>query len=131
VARSESQIDAPWRRYWGKASRDDSRSCHLLAYHCLDVAAVAEAWLEKDRPLLDAFVRSSGAEADCLRPWLLFFLALHDLGKMDVRFQLKEPGVAGTLNPRLRGHPSLRESIGFPHGQAGYKWFFIEMGMYH
>ena len=26
-------------KYWGKASKEDG-SCHLLPYHCLDVAAV-------------------------------------------------------------------------------------------
>ncbi|MCG6535282.1 MAG: hypothetical protein L7F78_11445 [Syntrophales bacterium LBB04] len=29
-------------RYWGKAEKDGT-GCHLLVYHCLDVAAVVAA----------------------------------------------------------------------------------------
>jgi len=33
-------------RYWGKASSDNENRAgyHLLPYHCLDVAAVADFW---------------------------------------------------------------------------------------
>lgn len=35
-------MDSPIYHYWGKAKPDDSGDpvCHLLPYHCLDVAAV-------------------------------------------------------------------------------------------
>ncbi|WP_220496077.1 HD domain-containing protein [Pseudoalteromonas sp. SG41-5] len=42
-------------KYWGKAKKDPLQSgadYHLLPYHCLDVAAVADIWLTESRTLL-------------------------------------------------------------------------------
>ncbi len=116
--------------YWGKArppgeADANGPPCHLLIYHCLDVAAVAAAWLSRDKALMDAFVRCSGMKRKTVRAWVLFYLALHDLGKWEVRFQLKVPEVALLLNP-LFVEADSRESPGFDHGGAGLALFVKE-----
>ena len=84
------------RAYWGKAVVDENGSTHhLLVYHCLDVAAVAACWWQRDVALRQSFLRAGGGTEAYVRAWLLFFIALHDLGKFDIRFQLKAPTVAG------------------------------------
>ena len=59
------------------------------------------------------------------RAWVTFFVALHDLGKFDVRFQLKAPeALAATwrlLAKRDHGL-SLMDIAGFDHGWAGMAW---------
>ena len=36
-------------KYWGKARKEGEEGvpCHLLPYHCLDVASVADIWWEQ------------------------------------------------------------------------------------
>jgi len=70
--------------YWGKASED---SYHLLVYHCLDVAAVGKLWLEQSPVFVKRASKASGLSKQAFTEWFLFFLALHDLGKFDLRFQ--------------------------------------------
>jgi len=84
-------------RYWGKASKTDA-SFHLLVYHCLDVAAVAHHILDADAPLrgrLGGLVPDM-APAD-LETLLVFFAALHDLGKFAPAFQHKRPDLVATF----------------------------------
>jgi CRISPR-associated endonuclease/helicase Cas3 len=49
--------DSLFYQYWGKSSRklfiDDKPDFHLLPYHCLDVAAVAQVWFENDPQLCE------------------------------------------------------------------------------
>lgn len=108
-------------QYWGKARRAETggRICHLLAYHCLDVAAVADAWWRADGALRGAMARSSGLAEEPLGAILRFFCALHDLGKWDVRFQGKVPEIAASLHPR--GGECLQAP--YDHGQGGYAAF--------
>jgi CRISPR-associated endonuclease/helicase Cas3 len=116
----------PFYRYWGKADKDGA-AFHLLPYHCLDVAAVAELWLDKDDALRHAFARCARASEPAVRAWLLFFIAIHDFGKLDVRFQLKDKDLAIRLNP-LFGQADHRQSRGFVHGDAGLAWYLKECG---
>ncbi|MCB1806134.1 MAG: CRISPR-associated helicase/endonuclease Cas3 [Candidatus Competibacteraceae bacterium] len=113
-------------RYWGKARSDneDGPQWHLLVYHSLDVAAVADCWLQKDRALRDLLVRAANLDFEPLRAWLLFFIGLHDLGKFDVRFQWKAPHAARHLQPDFEKQHNLDEQ--FNHGAAGYVWFTKE-----
>lgn len=73
--------------YWGKADSvyPGEQKWHPLAYHCLDVAAVASVWFESCSSLRGHFLAAFSVEVDDkrLRAWLLFFVALHDLGKFD------------------------------------------------
>lgn len=111
-------------RYWGKARTEEGNGpmYHLLPYHCLDVAAVADAWWEEDKALRDLFVRACDAEEQILKAYLLFFISLHDLGKFDVRFQLKDKDIALSLNP-LFSEADGSQSRDFDHGRYGRHWF--------
>ncbi len=116
-------------QYWGKADPNypGEPKWHPLVYHSLDVAAVAAAWWDAS-PVLQrnfsvAFV--SPLTSTQLRAWVLFFVALHDLGKFDIRFQLKAPEALATAWRRLEKNDhgvATREIQGFDHGHAGLAW---------
>lgn len=109
-------------RYWGKASRADNNiavETHLLPYHCLDVAAVAACWWDNAPALRKQF--SQGESESKYRAWLLFFISLHDLGKWDIRFQVKCWRVWEALNPDASGKNAIGKK--WDHGQGGLYWF--------
>ena len=80
-------------QYWGKADPNypGEPKWHPLVYHCLDVAAVTAGWWEASLAIQRAFLAAFDSSlVPCqLRAWTLFFVTLHDLGKFDIRFQLK------------------------------------------
>lgn len=90
--------------YWGKArpGEDSAAQFHLLPYHCLDVAAVAAAYLEA-APGLRRWLTGTLAVAseDALVAWVSFWLCLHDLGKFSEAFQSQR----ADLFKDLRGRP--------------------------
>ncbi|ROH84517.1 CRISPR-associated helicase/endonuclease Cas3 [Pseudomethylobacillus aquaticus] len=115
--------------YWGKA--DDkypgNPKWHPLPYHCLDVAAVAAIWMDKSPALQQNFSAAYGESwSQKLRAWILFFVALHDLGKADLRFQLKAIAVAVVAwRDIIKGvdHEISQQEIStFDHGHAGMAW---------
>lgn len=69
--------------YWGKTRP----GYHLLPYHCLDVAAVGQAYLKEHQRLRRFLAKSLDLDEQTLLAWLTFFLALHDMGKFAVTFQ--------------------------------------------
>ena len=77
-------------RYLGKANQKKGQKTeyHLLAYHCLDVAAVGAELLRQDSSaMLKDLSELLDIPADQLEPLLIFLLALHDLGKFSAAFQ--------------------------------------------
>ena len=73
-------------QYWGKTVREDSKeaSCHLLIWHSLDVAAVASSWWDCLPSIRSFFCRKSPSLDEAkVKAWILFFIALHDIGKFD------------------------------------------------
>lgn len=74
--------------YWGKARGDQGAGepCHLLPYHCLDVAAVGIRLLQVHGPIREGLVKLTGLDEEELLRWIVFFLALHDVGKFAVSF---------------------------------------------
>ncbi len=122
-------MDASYFRYWGKARKDQDQQgddYHLLPYHSLDVAAVAARWWDHDHSanLRRGFLTDSVDEKR-VRAWMLFFIALHDIGKFDVRFQCKSLDSWLALHPEDKGKalPSVAQCKGFDHGKAGLYWF--------
>lgn len=112
-------------RYWGKAARDGN-DWHLLPYHCLDVAAIASVWWENSSAIRHSFTQHHRLSAELLKSWLLFFVALHDYGKFDCRFQLRVVTVWRRLDPMASVYhalPSLAECRSYGHGAAGLSWF--------
>ncbi len=123
-------------RYWGKAqpSEDGQAAFHLLPFHCLDVTAVGATWWKQSTSLRRQLASQVqlDAKSPILKAWVLFFIALHDLGKLDVRFQMKAPSVLNHLqtinDPDDLPYPS--ESKKYFHGEAGYDWFLKEGHFY-
>lgn len=112
-------------RYWGKASKEDGPTAafHLLPYHCLDVAAVGSAWWTRSgviRCMFSRLLPESYSQA-----WLMFFLALHDFGKFDLRFQAKAADVLVNLQPDTT-LPPTNVIQQYSHGPAGFAWFVEE-----
>lgn len=118
----------PYYRYWGKAREAEDHPtilCHLLPFHALDVAAVAAVWWDSSAHLRQSFMHDVDIPAEQYRAWVLFFIALHDLGKIDLRFQLKAPEVWRRLNPTFFAAklPSRTQSKQYYHGVAGVFWY--------
>lgn len=98
-------------QYWGKAHppADGGPAYHLLPYHCLDVAAVAQVLLEQSPLLRKRFSNSAGIAEEPLIPFVVFFIALHDCGKFSEGFQNLAPSVFFDLRKKNSSKPySLR-----------------------
>jgi len=101
-----------YQKYWGKA---DKNGHHLLPYHCLDVAAVGNTFLNQHHVLRKLLSKRLGLEKSTFVAWSTFFLALHDIGKFSEEFQ--------NLNPKLlkelqniesnKKYPIRHDSLGF------------------
>lgn len=117
-------------RYWGKADPNYQGGSiwHPLVYHSLDVAAVAAAWWNESPVIRRTFLTAFNwpeQQIGQLRAWTLFFIALHDVGKFDIRFQLKAlEAIAAAwpeFDPESHGL-SAKDITGFDHGWAGIAW---------
>ncbi len=112
-------------KYWGKTEKDTGRY-HLLPYHCLDVAAVAAALWDASPAIRRAFRLNNSIPDEQLRAWLLFFIALHDYGKYEVRFQLRVKPICLFLYPEAESYshlPSVLDCKKYYHGEGGLSWF--------
>ncbi len=102
--------------YWGKARRDgeDGARLHLLAYHCLDVAAVGAALLQADASLRHRLAAIAHLDPSSVERFLPFALALHDIGKFAPAFQDLKPELAEALQgPRPRvGYATRHDAMG-------------------
>ncbi len=84
-----------YMRYWGKAKPgSEGAQYHLLAYHCLDVAAVGKVLWEKHHSMRLRLLSMLKMPEEAAKDLLLFFLTLHDLGKFSEAFQSLQPKVA-------------------------------------
>ncbi|MGK2915909.1 MAG: CRISPR-associated helicase/endonuclease Cas3 [Porticoccaceae bacterium] len=117
--------------YWGKAdpAYAGERKWHPLVYHCLDVAAVAAVWWDACPALRRKFSAALACppeQMQGLRAWILFFVSLHDLGKFDLRFQLKAPEALAaawrTMEKGADHEIPQKEITRFDHGHAGMAW---------
>lgn len=109
-------------KYWGKAKKSpeqDGADYHLLPYHCLDVAAVAQVWLTDSCILLKQIaLQINRSEADA-KAIVLFYVLLHDLGKFDARFQ----NFVEEIRVKLQGDEFEVEPEKYAHGSHGYLHF--------
>ena len=106
-------------RYWGKALKkeDGSVNYHLLPYHCLDVAAVGKVSLQKHVWFLEQHSQLLGIIKEVLSEWILFLLAIHDIGKFGLSFQ----GMELDLFRLLKGNSQPVFPPKEKHGLSGYR----------
>ena len=112
-------------RYWGKARPSDSSQpdAHLLAYHCLDVAAVATEYLARAHTLRALLRAGFGFGSDeQLQTWTCTWVALHDVGKFSEAFQAQRPDIFKQLRNRAPDarHANARtrhDTLGMLHWQ--------------
>ena len=101
---------------------------HLLPYHSLDVAAVASVWWESSPAIQYKLIHHNDSfSQEQMKSLVLFFIALHDYGKLDIRFQLKAPRAWRALNPNPQIKslelPNERSCKTYDHGRAGLHWY--------
>jgi len=112
--------------YWGKANRHGE--CHLLPCHSLDVTAVASVWWDQSSAVRSGFQRNEhGLDLAQVKSWVLFFIALHDYGKFDIRFQLKSQITWEKIQKNIPASfslPSPNDCTTYDHGSAGLYWFY-------
>ena len=109
-----------WMQYWGKAQplSGNGPAFHRLPCHCLDVAAVAVAYLRRHRTLREHFKARLALDSDAaLYGWVAFWMALHDLGKFSEAFQSQRED----LVRRLKGRAPLKDKVysGLRHDSLG------------
>ena len=122
-----SSIDSMYK-YWSKAEEPIETAHHLFPYHCLDVAAVANQWWKQSPAIRRSFTQETGQTEKQTHAWVMFFIALHDFGKLDIRFQMKVPKLAkGNYGSEL---PKNSESKNYYHGEQGYTWLVQESASY-
>lgn len=106
--------------YWGKAhpETENGPRWHPLAYHCLDVAAVADAILARWPRRLQHMASLVESDPETLRPLLILLIAMHDVGKLSPDFQAKsEHGPRGKA--KKPAPPGVRhDAIGFNLAQS-------------
>ena len=107
--------------FWGKAGGGvPGEPCwHPLAYHDLDVAAVADRLLRANPRKLGQFAKLLGTSPENARRLVVCLVALHDVGKFSALFQAKSQeawdaeGGAGRLLGLRREGPAQHTEIGF------------------
>jgi CRISPR-associated endonuclease/helicase Cas3 len=131
-------------RYWGKAEKDGA-AYHLLAYHCLDVAAVGHVLLSRNAALRQKFSDVICLDESTCCKWLLAWLAVHDIGKFAESFQNLRPDLLEQLRAitSIKQYPPRHDSLGnlflkaalereelhFPPGVSFDHWQDVVMSM--
>ena len=83
------------------------------------MVAVADVWLGHSNVILRQASLQLGESPELTRRIMLFFVALHDLGKFDARFQEFVPD----LREQLQGCEFKVDTEKYPHGSHGYLHF--------
>ncbi|MFQ5668786.1 MAG: CRISPR-associated endonuclease Cas3'', partial [Candidatus Binatia bacterium] len=124
-------LDSAYFAYWGKTAVTDGNSaCHLLAFHALDVAAVGQALLACRPRLGQCLAYLTGLDEKLFTRWLVFFLALHDLGKFSDSFQQLAPDTLVQLGrqPRQRDYSLRHDTLGYHIWREIVRPLLIEQG---
>ena len=111
-------------RFWGKAQPQDTErgpSWHPLAYHSLDVAAVARALFRRDEALEVRFAELTGLRCEDVEPVMCYLLGMHDIGKFAQKFQAKVPEL---FRNSFGGDPAKLSGC-YDHGAGGMRMFKV------
>ncbi len=86
---SSTDITARLLQLWGKTTAD-SDVFHPALYHMFDVAHIAQQLLSPRASVRwrQALAGALNADAATLHEWLPYLIALHDIGKLSVPFQI-------------------------------------------
>lgn len=105
--------------YWGKARQlnGEGEPYHLLPYHCLDVAAVAYAFVGRHPSFRQHLLAATQIDTEeNILAWLGFWIALHDLGKFSEAFQSQRADLFAVLRGR---QPLAAKSYRLRHDSLG------------
>lgn len=105
------------RQFWGKSRPvgETGPAWHSLAWHSLDVAAVAAVLLQRDEGLARSLASALGLSLEDVRWVVPLLIALHDLGKFADSFQrLNAP-----LMREMQGEVPVR-ACPYRHDTLGY-----------
>jgi CRISPR-associated endonuclease/helicase Cas3 len=111
----------PYHFYWAKTRKTEEGKpleYHLLPYHLLDVAAVGYTLLEQDTRLRKRLATLCGMEENALHLWLVFMLALHDVGKFSQTFQYLTPNLQ--ITEHLRALQQKETNYSIRHDTLGH-----------
>lgn len=98
-------MNLSYYQFWAKTDRQDPvKTYHLLPYHCLDVAAVAAALLERDTRWRAKLCHQLLLDDAQLQRWIVLPLAWHDIGKFSPTFQHLVPLLSQKLSGRTQAY---------------------------
>ncbi len=105
--------------FWGKARNQGEAGplYHLLVYHCLDVAAVADVLLREQRHFVGGVAEFLNIKTDSLNSWLTYLMAIHDIGKFADGFQSLRPDLLLQLQGR-----QVSANFNERHDTLGYRY---------
>lgn len=105
--------------YWAKADTTVAvhPGHHTIVGHSLDVAACAFVLLEGNPVLRRRLAMRLGLDEATLALTIAAIVVVHDIGKIDTRFQLKASALAEHLRP---GSPSVQWGP-YDHGVEGFR----------
>ncbi|MCY4012005.1 MAG: CRISPR-associated helicase Cas3' [Gammaproteobacteria bacterium] len=113
--------------FWGKARPHElSPRSHPLAWHSLDVAAVADVLFRARRGPAQGVTRLLGWPREEANRILCYLLALHDVGKFAKRFQAKAP----ECFPQAFNEDPAGVVTSYDHGSGGLAFFDAHESMF-
>lgn len=111
-------------KYWGKKLGADN-SYHLLPYHCLSVAAVAKVCFNMRRNFCHFLAHHFDLTDEYFEKIVLFFVAVHDIGKFSEGFQNLAPDLLFKLQNKSskKAYYIRHDTLGFLLWKKfGLKW---------
>jgi CRISPR-associated endonuclease/helicase Cas3 len=113
-------------RYWGKSGKSDKDECELLwhpmLYHSLDCAAVAKAWIDSSLGIKRALLLKNNMS------WALFFVYMHDYGKLSTTFQTLNIPLWKKLFSGFETDIQQKLANPYQHGTEGSNKFHHDIG---
>lgn len=107
-------MDKALTSLWAKTARKGAAGWHPLILHMLDVAASADAVLEREpESTRRRIAEILGLEYEDARGWLLLLISCHDVGKACPGFQCKWPDLLTNTGLRLPPSPNTEINHGF------------------